>query len=170
MGAGADNGNIMYFRFSALLFLLVGVLPAQERPIAKPASEPRVPVRLDALTLEPAIKTRIEAFFSVLKQRKVPEAYAKLLDGSVLADENPELVTKLVESTTRVLELTGRIDSTEILKIRTSGKTIREVTYLLNGEKRPLRWRFYFYLADGRWQVLDTNVATEASGFFEDAK
>jgi hypothetical protein len=118
--------------------------------------------------LEPDIKIKIEAFFSVLKQRKVPEAYTKLLEGSVLAEENPELVTKLVESTTRVLELTGRIDNTEILKIRRSGKTIREITYLLNGEKRPLRWRFYFYLADGRWQVLDTNVATEASGFFDD--
>ena len=160
----------MCFRFSALLFLLVGVLPAQERPIAKPGSEPRMPVRLDALTLEPDIKNKIEAFFSVLKQRKVPEAYTKLLEGSVLAEENPELVTKLVESTTRVLELTGRIDNTEILKIRAAGKTIREVTYLLNGEKRPLRWRFYFYLADGRWQVLDTNVATEASGFFDDPK
>ncbi len=150
------------------MILLVGVLHAQERP--KPGPGPRSPVPLDALTLEPAIKTRIEAFFTVLKQRKVPEAYAKLLEGSVLAEENPELVTKLVESTTRVLELTGRIDSTEIPKIRTSGKTIREVTFLLNGEKRPLRWRFYFYLADGRWQVLDTNVSTEASGFFEDPK
>ncbi len=169
-GAGTDNGVIMCFRFSALLFLLVGVLPAQERPIPKPGSEPRMPVRLDALTLEPDIKNKIEAFFSVLKQRKVPEAYTKLLEGSVLAEENPELVTKLVESTTRVLELTGRIDNTEILKIRAAGKTIREVTYLLNGEKRPLRWRFYFYLADGRWQVLDTNVATEASGFFDDPK
>lgn len=129
-----------------------------------------MPVRLDALTLEPEIRSKVDAFFSILKQRKVAEAYRRLLDGSTLAVENPELVTKLVDSTTRVLDLTGRLDGTEILRIRTAGKTIREVTYLLNSEKRPLRWRFYFYLAEGRWQVLDTNVATEAAGFFEDAK
>lgn len=160
----------MFTRSAALIFLSAAVASAQELPIPKPVAEPRVPVRLDALTLEPEIRSRVDAFFTILKQRKVAEAYRRLLDGSTLAVENPELVTKLVDSTTRVLDLTGRLDGTEILRIRAAGKTIREVTYLLNSEKRPLRWRFYFYLADGRWQVLDTNVVTEASGFFEDAK
>lgn len=166
----ADSISIMLSRSAALFLTLAGVSQAQDLPIPKPSQEPRVPVRLDALTVEPEIRSKAEAFFATLKQRKVEEAYRRLLDGSVLAKENPDLVTKLIESTTRVLELTGRLDGIEILRIRATGKTIREVTYLLNGEKRPLRWRFYFYLADGRWQVLDTNVATEASGFFEDAK
>ena len=160
----------MFFRPAALIFLPVAASFAQESPIPKPAPEARVQVRLDALTLEPEIRSKVDAFFTILKQRKVAEAYRRLLDGSILAVENPELVTKLVDSTTRVLDLTGRLDGTEILRIRAGGKTLREVTYLLNSEKRPLRWRFYFYLADGRWQVLDTNVATEASGFFEDSK
>ena len=160
----------MFTRSAALVFLSAAVASAQELPIPKPVAEPRVPVRLDALTLEPEIRSKVDAFFTILKQRKVAEAYRRLLDGSTLAVENPELVTKLVDSTTRVLDLTGRLDGTEILRIRAAGKTIREVTYLLNSEKRPLRWRFYFYLGDGRWQVLDTNVVTEASGFFEDAK
>lgn len=160
----------MFTRSATFIFLSAAVASAQELPIPKPVAEPRVPVRLDALTLEPEIRSRVDAFFTILKQRKVAEAYRRLLDGSTLAVENPELVTKLVDSTTRVLDLTGRLDGTEILRIRAAGKTIREVTYLLNSEKRPLRWRFYFYLADGRWQVLDTNVVTEASGFFEDAK
>ena len=148
--------------------VLAGAAP--DLPVPKPLPEPRVPVRLDALTLEPEIRSKVDAFFTILKQRKVTEAYRRLLDGSILADENPELVTKLVDSTTRVLDLTGRLDGTEILRIRAAGKTIREVTYLLNTEKRPLRWRFYFYLTDNRWQVLDTNVATEAAGFFDEAK
>ena len=160
----------MFCRSAALVFLFAAISSAQDLPIPKPNQETRVPVRLDALTLEPEIRSKVDAFFSILKQRKVAEAYRRLLDGSTLAVENPELVTKLVDSTTRVLDLTGRLDGTEILRIRTAGKTIREVTYLLNSEKRPLRWRFYFYLAEGRWQVLDTNVATEAAGFFEDAK
>ena len=157
-------------RSAALFLLLITAAPAQELPIPKPVAEARVPVRLDALTLEPEIRSKVDAFFTILKQRKVAEAYRRLLEGSTLAVENPELVTKLVDSTTRVLDLTGRLEGTEILRIRTAGKTIREVTYLLNSEKRPLRWRFYFYLAEGRWQVLDTNVATEASGFFDDTK
>lgn len=167
----------MRFRSSPLCLCVAAALPvlslpgsagAQQVPIPKPAAEGRsTPAKMDVLTLEPEIRSKIDAFFAVLKQRKVQEAYKRLLDGSVLAQENPELVTKLVESTTRVLDLTGRIDGTEIMRIRASGKTLREVTYLLNGEKRPLRWKFYFYLADGRWQVLDTNVATEAAGFFD---
>ena len=160
----------MHLRSAALIFLLPAAAFAQKVPIPKPAQEPRVPVRLDALTLEPEIRSKVDAFFNVLKQRKVADAYRRLLDGSVLAEENPELVEKLIESTTRVLELTGRLDGTEILRIRAAGKTIREVTYILNGEKRPLRWRFYFYFADNRWQVLDTKVVTEASAFFDEAK
>lgn len=154
-----------------LPFLLLLGLPwgAMAQP-AKPAGESRAPAKLDALTLEPEIRAKIDGFFTILKQRQVADAYRRLLDGSVLAAENPDLVKKLEESTSRVLELTGRIDGTEILRIRSAGKTIREVTCLLNGEKRPLRWKFYFYLGDGRWQILDTNVATEASGFFDDEK
>lgn len=160
----------MFLRVLLPLVLLLPPLALHAQPAKPPADAPRMPPRLDALTLEPEIRSRIDAFFNVLRQRKVGDAYRRLLDGSTLATENPELVTKLEESTTRVLQLTGRIDATEILRIRASGRTLREVTYLLNGEKRPLRWKFYFYLAEGRWQVLDTNVATEASGFFEDGE
>lgn len=160
----------MHLRSAALIFLLPAAAFAQKAPIPKPAQEPRVSVRLDALTLEPEIRSKVDAFFNVLKQRKVADAYRRLLEGSVLAEENPGLVEKLIESTTRVLELTGRLDGTEILRIRAAGKTIREVTYILNGEKRPLRWRFYFYFADNRWQVLDTKVVTEASAFFDEVK
>lgn len=151
------------FLILALPWMALGQSP-------RPTGETRPPVKLDALTLEPEIRGKIDGFFTMLKQRKVADAYRKLLDGSVLAEDNPELVEKLEESTARVIELTGRIHGTEILRIRSAGKTLREVTYLLTGEKRPLRWKFYFYLADGRWQVLDTNVATEASGFFDDEK
>lgn len=156
-------------RLPCLILALALPWAASAQP-AKPATEARPPAKLDALTLEPEIRGKIDGFFTILKQRKVEEAYRRLLDGSVLAADNPELVKKLEESTAQVLDLTGRIDGTEILRIRTAGKTLREVTYLLNGEKRPLRWKFYFYLAAGRWQVLDTNVATEASGFFDDEK
>jgi hypothetical protein len=149
------------------LLCLVPAAMAEPVPVPKPPKEtPRVPVRLDALTMEPEIRSKIDAFFTVLKQQKVKEAYRRLFDGSSLAAENPELVTKLEESTARILQLTGRIDATEILRIRSSGKTLREITCVLNGERRPIRWKFYFYLTNGHWQVLDTNVASEAAGFF----
>jgi hypothetical protein len=161
--------SVMNFRFLPILLLLAApVAPAQQVPLPKPPAEPRVPVRLDALTLEPEIKSRIDAFFAVLKQRKIADAYDRLLEGSTMAKDNPGVVTKLVDSTAQVMDLTGRIDSTEILRIRAAGKTIREITYILNGEKRPLRWKFYFYQTAGKWQVLDTSVATEAAGFFEE--
>jgi hypothetical protein len=123
-----------------------------------------------AAALEPEIHARIESFFSALKTGKADGAYRKLFEGSVLPSENPEMVAKLTESTTRVLQLTGTVDGAEILRWRPAGRTLREVTCVLNGEKRPLLWRFYFYYGDGRWQILDTNVSTEASGFFDDGK
>lgn len=177
----AVHGPIVIRPSSAAAFLLLfaGIAPAQKpaatpptppAPSASPVSPaaPAAPAPLDPLTLEPEIRSRIDAFFTTLKQRKVEDAYRRLLEGSVLAADNPALVAKLIESTNRVLTLTGRIDRAEILRVRPAGKSLREVTCLLSGEKRPLRWRFYFYLSDARWQVLDTNVATEAAGFFED--
>lgn len=151
--------------------------PASSSSSSKPASALKATGKADAAppanpsaTLESEIHSRIETFFSALKTGKADGAYRKLFEGSVLPAENPEMVAKLTESTTRVLDLTGRVDGAEILRWRPAGRTLREVTCVLNGEKRPLLWRFYFYYGDGRWQILDTNVSTEASGFFDDPK
>lgn len=155
-------------RFTAVLFLAAASsLSAQNIP--KPQGDTTVPVRDEAPapTLDASVKQRIEQFFQNLRQKKVDGGYKALLSDSPLAKENPDLVTELVKSTTRVLDLTGDIGAAELLRVRGAGKTLREATYVLNGAKRPLRWRFYLYYSGGVWQILDTNVATEASGFFE---
>lgn len=163
------------FLLPAVLLLSAGSLAAQtaeRKSSGAGKSLPESPpvAKLDALTLEPEIRTKIDGFFGTLKTGKVPDAYSRLFEGSILPAENPEMVTKLVDSTTRVLQLTGTLNGAEILRVRSAGRTLREVTYVLNGEKRPLRWRFYLYLSDGHWQIIDTNVATEASAFFEEEK
>lgn len=152
------------------LLLTAGLATAQPASGRKSAAESPAPAKSRTVTasLEPEIRTRIDLFFATLKDHKVETAYNRLFEGSVLPGENPDMVKKLVGSTTRVLDLTGRIDSADPLKARSAGPTLREVTYVLNGEKRPLRWKFYFYFSDGRWQVLDTNVATDAAGFFDE--
>lgn len=163
----------MIRRVSALLLVAQLAASAQTPApgIPKPGTDSTVPLREDspaaAPSLEPAVKQQIEAFFQNLRQRKVDGGYRKLFAESPLAQDNPDLVTELVKSTTRVLDLTGDIGAAELLKVRAAGKTLREATYVLNGAKRPLRWRFYLYYSGGVWQILDTNVATEASGFFE---
>lgn len=157
------------------LLLTAGLATAQPASGRKPSAESPAPAKpraaaASSASLEPEIRARIDKFFVTLKDHKVETAYHQLFEGSVLPAENPEMVKKLVDSTSRVLDLTGRIDSADPLKARSAGPTLREVTYVLNGEKRPLRWKFYFYFGDGRWQVLDTNVATDAAGFFEEDK
>lgn len=156
------------------LLLTAGLATAEPASGRKPAAESPAPARPRAAaasaSLEPEIRTRIDKFFATLKDQRVEVAYNQLFEGSVLPAEHPEMVKKLVDSTSRVLDLTGRIDSADPLKARSAGPTLREVTYVLNGEKRPLRWKFYFYFGDGRWQVLDTNVATDAAGFFDEDK
>lgn len=163
------------FLTPAVLLLSAGWLmaqaPSRKTPDpGKTASETQPVVKLDALTLEPEIRTKIDGFFATLKTGKVQAAYDRLFEGSILPAESPEMVTKLVDSTTRVLELTGKLNGAEILRVRAAGRTLREVTYVLHGEKRPLRWRFYLYFSDDQWQIIDTNVATEASTFFEEEK
>lgn len=166
----------MIRRVISILAMSAGMLGAQPSSSVKPAAAPKAGGKTEVATasapavLEPEIHSRIETFFSALKTGKAEGAYRQLFEGSVLPAENPEMVAKLTESTTRVLNLTGRVDGAEILRWRPAGRTLREVTCVLNGEKRPLLWRFYFYYGDGRWQILDTNVGTEAAGFFDDPK
>jgi hypothetical protein len=53
------------------------------------------------------------------------------------------------------------------LRVRSAGNTLKEVVYIANCQKRPIRWRIFAYHGEGRWQVLDTDVDLELGSFFE---
>lgn len=137
------------------------------KPAVKPvaAAEPAASADLDA-----GVKIRIEGFFKLLKENKIDDGYAKLFEGSTLAKEQPELLTNLVKNTERVIEKCGRVDGASILRVRSAGRTLKEVVCIANCQKRPIRWLIYAYYGEGRWQVLDTDVDLELDSFFEPVK
>jgi hypothetical protein len=150
----------------SILFALLGLpalaAPDKPPPRAAAVAEPASPAELDA-----GVKMRIDVFFKFLKDGKVDEAYAKLFEGSTLAKEQPELLPTLVKNTTLVIEKCGKVESASLLRVRSAGRTLKEVIYIANCQKRPIRWQIYAYHGEGRWQILDTDVNLELDSFFE---
>ena len=95
--------------------------PTPETPEipSPPLVLPTVPQRSVSSDAElaPEIKARIEAFFMMLGP-PVSDGYKKLFEGAALAQERPELIKELAVTTTTVLEKCGRLESTEMLRVR----------------------------------------------------
>ena len=87
-----------------------------------------------------------------------------------LAAEQPVLLETLTKNTLLLIEKCGNVESSAILKVRGAGRTLKEVTCILNCQKRPMRWTVYVYFGEGRWQVLDAEVDLELHSFFEEQK
>ena len=155
-----------------LLVALAAPLAAQTKPQPKPAPVPipkpdAVPARSSATTeLDPALKARIESFFVLLREERTSAAYQKLFEGSFVAEEDKELLQTLTDVTDDVMEGCGKLESTELLTVNAAGRAIREIVYAVNFRKRPVRWRLYAYLSDGRWQIIDTSVNPDVTSFF----
>ena len=155
----------------SLLVALAAPLAAQTRPQPKPLTpipKPEaVPARTSAAAeLDPALKARIESFFVLLREERTSAAYQKLFEGSFVAEEDKELLQKLTDVTDDIMEGCGKLDSTELLTVNAAGRAIREIVYAVNFRKRPVRWRLYAYLSDGRWQIIDTSVNPDVTSFF----
>ena len=146
-----------------LCLLIPPALAAPEKNPVRPAPAPEPA----AGELDAGVKLRVDVFFRLLKEEKIDGAYAKLFEGSTLAEEQPELLPNLVKNTAKVIEKCGKLESTSLLRVRSAGKSLKEITYIANCQKRPIRWHMYAYYGNGRWQILDTDVDLELSSFFE---
>ncbi len=155
-----------------LSLLTTAVLAAPQKPAAKPAPKPAAapapaPSADDAL--DPAVRARIDAFFNHVKNRQVQDGFNRLFEGSALAAEQPVLLETLVKNTLLLIEKCGKVESASILRVRSAGRALKEVTCVMNCQKRPMLWRVYVYFGDGRWQVLDAEVELELHAFFDHA-
>ena len=172
-------------RLLALLFLtaLAAPLHAQSKskspqrgttPPEIPKPDSSVPKRssssptTSSQDLDAALKARIESFFSLLREERTSAAYQKLFEGSFVGEEDKELLQQLTDVTDEILEACGKLDSTELLSVNAAGRTVREIVYAVNFRKRPVRWRLYAYLSEGRWQIIDTSVNPDITAFFHD--
>jgi hypothetical protein len=110
----------------------------------------------------------IDMFFLGLKAGQVDAAYDGLVKGSIIADRRED-VTALKDRTRRALDNFGPISGYEVLEERTVGSTLLRRTCISFNSDLPLRWRFYFYKAQGMWKLVDLRVDDGLVELFEES-
>ena len=116
--------------------------------------------RTAAPALDPELRPPLEAFFARLKEGKVNEAYQKLLENSRIGKE-PAILEEFITKTTSLLKVHGKVEDVELIRVRTIGKNLREITYQLSAADHPSRWRIFAYHGGGKWQILDIDVSSD---------
>ena len=171
----------------SLLLMAVPVMAGPDKPKARPASgsdksttaaaapaaaapAPASAPAAQVGDLDPIVRGRIEDFFKCLQDHRVKDGYTRLYHGSALAEEQPVLMEANTKNTLLLMEKWGRVESGSIIRVRSAGRTLKEVTCILNLQKRPVRLTLYVYFGGGRWQVLDNNADLELHSFFEPEK
>ena len=110
----------------------------------------------------------IDMFFLGLKAGQVDAAYDGLVKGSIIADRSED-VAGLKDRTRRALDNFGPISGYEVLEERTVGSTLLRRTCISFNSDFPLRWRFYFYKAQGTWKLVDLRVDDGLVELFEES-
>lgn len=108
-------------------------------------------------------------FFAALQRGQIDDAYATLTKGSKTI-EKPEDLRILKQKTKEAIEVFGAIYGYELVDTTRIGTKLMRRTYLSLGEEFPLRWRFYFYEAKGRWRLIDLRVDDRLAGMFDEPK
>ena len=140
--------------------------PAAAAPAAStPIVTTRQPARASA-TDPPA--QLVEEFFRLLARGDLDLAYGALTKGSKVMGK-AEDVRVLKQKTKEAIELFGTITGHELVETKPVGASLMRRTYLSLGSEFPLRWRFYFYNANGTWRLIDMRVDDQLVGLFDEA-
>ena len=107
----------------------------------------------------------IDMFFLGLKAGQIDAAYDGLVKGSVIADRRED-VANLKDRTRHALDEFGPISGYELLEEKTVGSTLLRRTCISFNSDLPLRWRFYFYKAQGTWKLVDLRIDDGSGGAF----
>lgn len=153
----------LFLTFAAICSLSAfGQEKAPSQP-EKAATTPTVATAPDA----PA--KMADEFFASLEKGQIDEAYANLTKGSKII-EKPEDLRVLKQKTKEAIEVFGAIHGYELVESKPVGTKLLRRTYLSLGAEYPLRWRFYFYLADKRWRLIDLRVDDRLAGMFDEPR
>lgn len=151
--ARTDRGTVAQTKTAATPLPAPAKTPATPAPIA--ASENDVPAQMAA------------EFFTAIERGQIDDAYATLTKGSKTI-EKPEDLRILKQKTKEAIEVFGTIYGYELVDTVRIGSKLMRRTYLSLGEEFPLRWRFYFYEAKGRWRLIDLRVDDRLAGMFDE--
>jgi len=174
----------MNFRFclSALLAVSVSAFaqekPAREKAKALPtppaapteATRAETPKPAPAATASNDMPAQVAAiFFGLLQKNQIDPAYEGLMKGSKIA-ERPEELKTLKSKTKEAIEVFGPIQNYELVETKNVGTHLLRRTYLSLNKEFPLRWRFYFYLSDNLWRLIDLRVDDRVTGMFDEVE
>jgi hypothetical protein len=147
------------------------------KPVVKVEKPPATPIPKPAKPLAPAVVTStvppepaqiVRAFFALLGEGEIDEAYAGLMKGSKIA-ERPEEVRTLKAKTKEAIDVFGVMHGYDLVDNKPVGERLMRATYLSLGHELPLRWRFYFYKAEDEWKLIDLRVDDKLTGIFDEA-
>ncbi len=108
-------------------------------------------------------------FFGLLQKGQIDPAYEGLTKGSKIA-ERPDDIKTLKTKTKDATDLFGPVQGFELVETKSVGSHLLRRTYLSLNKEFPLRWRFYFYLSDNLWRLIDLRVDDRVTGMFEEAE
>lgn len=123
-------------------------------PASTPASNP-----------EPAVL--LQRFFESLKADKLDAAYEGLAKDTLVASK-AENLEQLKKRTRDALDNFGPVKGYEIVDTLEIGNALFRQTCISLNEDLPLRWRFYFYRAEGKWKLVDLRVDDGIVELFDD--
>jgi len=155
----------MHRFFLLLLFIFSLAAFGQEKSTPRPeVAAPAKPAGAQDVPMKMA-----DEFFASLEKGQIDEAYANLTKGSKII-EKPEDLRVLKQKTKEAIEVFGAIEGYELVETKPVGTKLMRRTYLSLGAEYPLRWRFYFYLANNRWRLIDLRVDDRLAGMFDEPR
>ena len=148
-------------------FLFVSAFLLMPLAIPAPAQEPApVPVT-PAAPVENAARQAIEPFFERLSKNDIDGAYDALLKGTKIADSAAD-VSLLKTKTREAIKTFGPIAGGEFIEAKAVGAHLTRMIYLSLGRDFPMRWRFYFYEAQGRVRLVDIRITDRLAEMFDE--
>ena len=120
---------------------------------------------LGAAEAPPELAQMCSAFFNLLRDDKVNEAYAQLLQGSKIAAKLED-VSRLQDRTSVMIQSYGAVLGYDLVNAEFVGHNLCRLTYLTRSEFAPVRWRIVFYRPADRWRVFNLQIDDGVMEFF----
>jgi len=95
--------------------------------------------------------TKVSAFFTMVQEGKISDAYDQLFIGSNIPASKPQAVEMLKIQTNSGLPLYDSIIEFEKIREEKFGSSIIRLVYVLKSELAPTIWEFYFYKPKSDW-------------------
>ena len=112
------------------------------------------------------VQKAITAFFNLLKQDKLDEAYDIILANTKIKGREED-VKGLKKQTREAITTYGPTMGFEVVETRRVGMSLLQVVCLSWSDNFPLRWRFTYYRPGDRWRLLDIFVDDKVGELFD---